>query len=323
MNCVIMDGLVKKIVSSSGLDEEEVKNKVKEKMEEFSGLVSEEGAIHIVAKDLGVELLKKPNRLNIESIVPGMKNIDILGRITSISPVKEFKTDKAFGRLQNIVLGDLTGTIRMTLWNDEITKFKLKEDDVARVKGFVREDNLGNLQISLGKFGSIIKTSEEVAPLGEIPMERKIEKAAIRDLREGHYKEVRAALIQIFQSNPFYEICSVCSLRIKEGKCEQHSDAEPNYGLVVSGIIDDNTESIRAVFFNKNAETILNMKKDDARKNFEMKKDLDVIYKNIDLGEEFIFEGKVRRNQFFDRLEIIVNSVKGVDVKKEIEIMLN
>jgi len=35
---------------------DEIKEQVEDKMEEFEGLVSEEGAIHLVAKDAGVQI---------------------------------------------------------------------------------------------------------------------------------------------------------------------------------------------------------------------------------------------------------------------------
>ena len=42
---------------------------------------------------------------------------------------------------------------------------------------------------------------------------------------------------------------------------------------------------------------------------------------NVSLGTEYILEGKARKNDFFDRLEFVVNNIKSVDVKKEIEML--
>ena len=94
---------------------------------------------------------------------------------------------------------------------------------------------------------------------------------------------------------------------------------KPVWGFVFSGFIDAGTASMRAVFFSDAAEKLLGMSKADAKKIFDRKKKLEAFLSLIPLGKEFLFEGVVRRNNFFDRTEFIVNNVKSVDVKKEIE----
>ncbi len=310
-----------RIASSTGISEDEVMRMIKEKQDELSGLISEEGASHLVAKELGVQLVKKTVMINIGSIVPGMQNVDAVGRVVRIMPAREFKTEKASGKVQNIIIGDATGTVRLSLWNDEIEKYKVTEGAAVRVRGFVKEDNLGNPEIRIGRFGMMAETDEPVPEVKEAPA-RKTERSSIAGLKEGGYKEVRGALLQVFESNPFYEVCSVCGTRIKETKCADH-DAEIDYGMVVSGIADDGTGSIRIVLFGDTAGKLLGMTKNEAKQAFEREKNISAIYKNISLGEEYVFEGKARRNEFFDRLELIVNNVKSVDIKKEIETLLS
>mgnify|MGYP002761548008 CR=1 FL=1 len=68
--------LIDKIVEETDLDEEEVKENIDEKMEEFEGLVSEEGAIHLVAKEAGVQLEKAGDQaLKVENVVPDMRKV--------------------------------------------------------------------------------------------------------------------------------------------------------------------------------------------------------------------------------------------------------
>ncbi len=54
-----LNEIIEKIKEQSGLPEEEIKNKIKEKQRELYGLVSPEGAAHILAKELGIELVKR------------------------------------------------------------------------------------------------------------------------------------------------------------------------------------------------------------------------------------------------------------------------
>ncbi len=323
-----MQDIIKKISADSGLPEEDVMLKIEEKQTELSGLISEEGAAYIVAKELGVNLLRRQEKLHIESLIPGMQNIDIIGKITRVFPAREFSTDRAKGRVMNVIIADNTGSARLSLWNDEIDKFlaSFSIGDVIHVRGYMRESMAGN-EIRLGRFGSMAKSSESI----ELPKtEARAERTSIAELSENMYREVRATLLQVFESNVFYELCPHCKARLKSNEegfiCSEHGIIEPgatDYGIVVSGIIDDGTESIRAVFFNEQAEKVLGMAKKDAKRIFDMKKRLSAVLEHAELGKEYVLSGRVRRNELFDRLELIVNNAGDVDVKKEIEMMLN
>ena len=318
-----MDEIVKRISFASGLGEEEVLAKIEDKKLELSGLISDEGAAYIVAKEIGLDLVQQ-QKLNIESIIPGMQNVDVIGKIMKISPVREFKTEKAQGRVANLTVADETGSARISLWNDEIEKLQeFKEGEVIRIKGYVKEDNMGGPEIRLGRYGMLAKSDEIVK---SVVSRRHTERTTISELREGQFKELRAAIVQAFEGNVFYEICPECKARLKEEteyKCEEHGEVQPEYGIIISGIIDDGSGNIRAVFFNEQAEKLLGMTKMDAKKLFDRKKKLSAVIENVTVGKDFLLAGKVRRNSFFDRLEFVVNDVKDVDIKKEIETALN
>ncbi len=321
----MLNKLIKKISSESGLDEREVMRRIEDKRDELSGLISEEGAAYIVAKELDIAIIKQ-ERLDIAHIISGMQNVDVIGKITKVSPIREFSTEKAKGRVANVTIADSTGSVRVSLWNDEINNIEgLEVNDVVHLRGYVKDDNLGNPEIRLGKYGSIVKSDEEITSIKQT--RRDVERNFIADLAEGGYREIRAPLLQVFESNIFYEICPQCRKRVKlnendEFNCEEHGHTEPEFGLVISGIADDGTGSIRVVFFNENAEKLLGMTSKDAKKLFDRKKKLEEIISLVQLGKEFVFEGRARRNQLFDRLEFIVSNMKPVEIKKEIEMML-
>ncbi|MBI4014746.1 MAG: DUF2240 family protein [Candidatus Aenigmarchaeota archaeon] len=316
--------MVKKISAESGLSEEEIQQKVQEKQEELSGLISEDGAVYIVAKELGIQVMRKKERLYISSIVPGMKSVDIVGKVMRIFPVKEFSSEKGTGKVANIVLGDNTGTVRMSLWNDELEALsEMNVGDVIRVKGFSREGYDGNAELRIGRYGLMQKSTEKIDAVQE--QSHSVERTSIKDLREGYAREVRACIVQMFESNIFYPVCSQCKARLREEsgfKCEEHGEVEPDHGIVLSCIIDDGTGSIRAVMFNEQAEAILGMSKKEAKRLYDMKRDMKNVYANVQIGMDYVFRGKARRNALFDRLEFVVSSVRSVDVKEEVERLL-
>lgn len=325
---LMMDELIAKITKTSNLSEDEIKNMIEEKQLELSGLISEEGAAYLVAKELGIELGRTEERLNIENVIPGMQNVNITGKIARISPVREFKTEKAEGRVANITISDRTGSVRMSLWNDEIEKLTgLAAGDIVNIRGYVKSGYMEQPEIRLGRKGDIIKIeSEEFDDVLVSTYQRTAERSAISELRENMYRSVRAPILQVFESNIFYEVCPECKKRLKEGDegwlCAEHGAVEPEYNIVVSGIIDDGTASLRAVFFTDAAEKLLGITKIEAKKLFDRKKKLEAVLSLVPLGKDFVFEGRVRHNDVFDRLEFIVNNVKDVDIKKEIEMMM-
>jgi replication factor A1 len=159
---VSFEEILKEIVSKSGLSEQKILEKINEKYEEFSGLITKEGAAYIVARDLGIDLsaLERKRRLQIKNIFPGMKNINVIGRVFKISPITEFsRQNGTIGRVCNVFIGDETGFFRLPLWNDQVGNVEdrlVQEGDVVQItNGVARENIFGDIEISLGKYGNI------------------------------------------------------------------------------------------------------------------------------------------------------------------------
>ncbi|MDI6721762.1 MAG: OB-fold nucleic acid binding domain-containing protein, partial [Candidatus Aenigmarchaeota archaeon] len=262
----------------------------------------------------------KMERLNIGNIVAEMQNADIIGKIVGIAE-KEFGSDDKKGRLMSIIIGDETGTIRVVLWNDEIEKMRdFREGDTIQVRGSVKDGMFGP-EIRVGKYGAITRSSEIVTEA--VKRDIVYERSAIKDMREGQYRQIRAPIVQVFEGNIFYEICPICKGKSKEWKCPEHGDIQPDYGLIISGIADDGTGNMRIVAFNDAAEKVIGMSKFEAKRLFDIKKTMKAVTENIRIGKDFLIEGKVSRNALFDRLEFVVNDVKGVDTMKEIEMLMD
>ncbi len=306
----MLPDIIKKISVSAKLSEDEVQRIIEDKRLELAGMVSQEGAAYIVAKELGVQLLRKPERLKLNAVVPGMQNVDIVAKVQRVFPPREFSTPKAKGRVMNVILADETSSARLSLWNEEVARYDITEGDVIHVSGYVKEDNTGGPEIRLGRFGVLQKSDERIA----VPS-RRVERVDITELREGQTKQVRAMIMSIFDSDFFFSICPVCSSSLKGSECSEHGVVEPKQRLVVSGIMDDGTENVRFVAFGDAAEKIAGYKTEDLVK-------MDTVIDKIEIGRELVLGGRVRRNAMFNRLEFIVNDVDGVDVKKEIENLL-
>ncbi len=310
----MLSELVSRIASATNLTDQEVKDRVSAKQAELLGLISPEGAAHLIANELGVSL-KKQERLFIKNLIPGMQSVEVIGRVISVSE-KDYKTEKSSGKLASLLIGDETATIRLVLWNDDIKKIEaIKKNDVVKLRATVNDGIYG---AELRLQGGIVKTDDKI----ELPV-RQSSRTSIVELNQGDFKELRACVVQIFESISFYDVCSQCGVRMKETGCEEHGNIEPKHGVVISGIIDDGTENMRAVFFGENAERIIRMKTEEARSVLMRKFDKAAVLQKVLLGEELIIEGTVKRNKMFDRLEFVVSNIKDVDIKTEIESIMD
>jgi replication factor A1 len=324
--------IIKEVEKVSKLPEEEVKKKIEEKQTELSGLVSLEGAAYIVGKELGVNLLKETRKkeLKIKNVVSGMNSVDLAGRIVDVSERRDFEKGGRSGSVVNLILGDETGTIRLSLWNKEIElvdNLGIKENDVISVANcYVKEDNRGSSELRLGKFGRIEKVEGvDIEIPGVEDFQRGFEEAKLKDisdLKENEYSEVRASLVQLFRRNPFFEVCPECEGRIEKSGdawvCKDHGNVEPKHHMVISGVMDDGSGNMRVVFFRDLAEKVLGEKTEDLKLMSSKQSDPLSIYENLNvLGKEFIIRGRTKKNQFTERTEFIANGVEALDVERE------
>jgi len=317
--------ILKKIKEKANLTDEDINKKILEKQQELSNLVSKEGAAYIIAKELGLDIFQKTKRrLEIKNVVPRLRNLSLTARIVKVFEPKEFKRKNKIGKVANVILGDSSGTIRMSLWDQqtEIVE-KLKSGMAIELFGaYTKENGLGSAEIRLGTKGGIkILEDSDIPPLEKIA-KKEISRQNISNLKEGSMGEIKAALVQLFETNIFFEICPTCGRRVKinDNKfvCAEHGEVKPKKTIVLSGVIDDGTGNIRAVFFRENALKLIGTDIDEALKI------KDSFFENLDvLGKEFIMFGRVRRNKLFGRLEFVVNNIREINMEKEINKVIN
>jgi replication factor A1 len=156
----------------------EFEQKIREKIDEFGGLLSEEGAAFIVASDLGVSLrLKGPcQSLNIEDLVIGMHDICLCARVFCINAISEFQRDSdSTGKIANVEVLDKTGSTRVVLW-DDLASFvlNLNKGDIIEVQGgYIKKGFREGVEIHLipSRRDVIIKVPETNKDLPEYKTE--------------------------------------------------------------------------------------------------------------------------------------------------------
>ena len=85
-------------------------------------------------------------------------NVDVEGTIKEVGEPRSFDRFGKQIRVADALLEDDSGTIKLTLWNDDIDKFKVG-DKVKVTNGYVNEFQ-GEKQLTSGKFGKLEKVGE-------------------------------------------------------------------------------------------------------------------------------------------------------------------
>ncbi|OYT41289.1 hypothetical protein B6U80_01675 [Candidatus Pacearchaeota archaeon ex4484_26] len=310
---------LKRISKESGLEDEEIDKRVKQKQATLGGLVTLEGAALIVANELGIKF--DLQQVKISELMTGMRNVDVLGKIIRIYPIRTYKQrDGQQGKVGSFLIADETGSVRVVLWDTNhialIENGNLKEDQIFLFKkADVRGTDIKELHLS-GK--SAIEKSDK--KIKEVKLTFALSSSKISELKERDRALVRATIVQTFPLR-FFPACPICRKRLAESEgrfyCVVHKEVQPRFLPVFSFYIDDGSANIRAVCFLESAlklfaldeASILNLK--DNQKEQEEREKL--------LGKEFIFEGRTRKNDLFDRMEFVINSVSEVNTDKLIE----
>ncbi|MFA7707754.1 MAG: OB-fold nucleic acid binding domain-containing protein [Candidatus Pacearchaeota archaeon] len=92
--------------------------------------------------------------MSINELKSGQGNVNVQGVITEVGDIRVFNKFGKELRVANAILKDDSGTIKLTLWNDESTKYK-QGDEIKIENGYVNEFQ-GELQLTAGKFGKIV-----------------------------------------------------------------------------------------------------------------------------------------------------------------------
>lgn len=304
--------ILDKISKLSGLDKKELERRVEAKRAKLSGFISKEGAAQIIAAELGISFDNE--KLKLEEVLPGMRKVNVVGKVIRLFPIRTFKTKKGDeAKVANFILADDTSNVKVVLWDTHhislIEDGSIKEQSVVEISSGSMRDN----EIHLGSF-SEFKISDEL--FDKVITDRIMKEKNIADFRVGDATKSRAFIVQTFDPRFFY-VCSECGKKAVSGAegfiCQEHGKVVAEKRALMNLVIDDGTETIRAVVFNEgiagfgmdleNAETLL-------------------VQRAGLLGKEMFFSGNIRLNKFFNRPEFIVDEVKEVvldEVIKELE----
>ena len=309
--------IVEKIQKEKGLSLSEIEVKVKAKLRELSDLISKEGAAYIVANELGVKVFEDFGKktLKINQLMGGIGSLNILGKVVDVYDVREFDKNNRKGKVASLLIGDETGTCRVVLWDTnhikEVENGTIVKDKVIKIKNAYVKENNGFKEIHLGNRATLDLNPEEKITEVKLGYAREVIKKQIKDLVPGEFASISGTIVQAFEPK-FYDACSDCGKKVNENlKCEMHPNASSVKMPIFNFYLDDGTDNIRLVAFRDNATKLIG-NINEIRENPLL---FDEVRLNL-LGMQYMFSGKVTKNEMFDRKEFIINSIEKINVEE-------
>ena len=207
------------------------------------------------------------------------RNVKVVARIMEIEDTREFeRQDGSKGLVRNMTIGDDSGFIAVTLWDDK-TNLPYDINDAIKIQNPRINYNDNRVELSVGNSTNILQPSyNELSALPDIEDLRKelytsktIETLELEDTNvrvTGTFSELNAARILIPK-------CPVCNRTLEDAdveecpNCGELIEDRIKYLLMLPGKLTDETGEIQVTFFNELVEQLIDMKHDDIVELYE------------------------------------------------------
>lgn len=219
------------------------------------------------------------NDRTISQLEENEQNVKLRVRVTNINEVNTFtRTDGRDGRVRSVNVADETGEIQVSLWDDD-TDISFVEGSALIIENPSITSQQNHLRLSITNSSTIRKARQDEAEamlsMREIEAKLFVEKY-IEDIEEedAHIK-VKATIEQINGDKILYAMCPNCNKRITQSEegyicdiCGEKIE-NPDYLMIISCVLQDETGTVSATFFRKQAEDLIGASTQDVIEIFE------------------------------------------------------
>lgn len=185
------------IETKSNLSKEALDAKVRQKMEKFAGLLNEESALLMVGREFGVESSIPKTYHPISSLLANTFGVSVRASVRQMFAPRSFEKNGRLGQTMSLIIGDDSGNIRLTLWNDQVDEARqkgLRDTSILEIDFANVSEYRGQLQLQLAK-----NTPWRILPGNPVPLLPTPLNRLIPDTTVG----VRATLLGIFPVKDF------------------------------------------------------------------------------------------------------------------------
>ncbi|MCA9459348.1 MAG: hypothetical protein KC550_02255 [Nanoarchaeota archaeon] len=326
------DKLLDNLLEKSGKSKEEIGKLVAEKIEELSGLVSEEGAIYIIANELGVRLegdkpKKDADLTKIKEITESRVPVSLMCKVIRKYDRINFSSNAGNeGSVQSCLAGDETGITRLTFWNDKTELLdNIHDGDILKITNAYTRENNNNpdrIDVHYGQYSDLEVNPDGVEIVlpefkggGNIDFTQK----KISELEEGERNVKLIGIITDFDIPRFYLASPKTFKKVlqDDGKYldkDTNEEVEPIKVPIVNVILDDSSGTIAVVGFRDRAEELTKISGEEIialTENIDKYRDFSkkIIGAKVEIG------GNVSINNMTGEKQLLANQIMGVDLK--------
>jgi len=107
--------------------------------------------------------MQKSIDVKISQLTPESRNVNLTVKVLERSEVREFYSQRLGKRLRicNVTVGDESGIIKMTLWNEQVDDFQV--GDTVRITNAHIAIFKGHMKLQIGKHGDYQAIAKEIA----------------------------------------------------------------------------------------------------------------------------------------------------------------
>jgi replication factor A1 len=180
-------------------------------------------------EEVDLDILPRIKPYKIAEIKSDMGEVSMLGAVVDPGMVREFvRKDGGKGQVKTVVLGDETGKIRLTLWNEQAA-MPLEKGETLEIMNCSCKERYGSLEIQTGNYSTVHKSSEKVTFSEKM--------TPIADLKPGM-------------------LCSVCGFVTGLGEVREFQRDDGKAGRVANIYISDETGRIKAALWGENVDLL-------------------------------------------------------------------
>ena len=168
------DLLSKLLENAPELSRSVIEERINEKKDKIgSGYLTDQGALFLVASDLGISLQEsQKTEIELKDLFVGAKEVTLQSRVLNLSPAKQFmKKDGTPFFLRTMTVYDSNSRVSVKLWDEKATLpeiEKLKPGDLVKIiKAYVKSDLTGAPTLNIGS-GATIEPTKSTSDIPQI-----------------------------------------------------------------------------------------------------------------------------------------------------------
>jgi replication factor A1 len=220
------------LAKNPSMSREEFFAMVERKKQESHGLLSDEGAVRLLAQQLaGLSGQSSISDIRISSVQTGLSDATVSGEILLISQLREFqRSDGSVGKLVRVKLRDNSGQLTCVLWDSSaeiIEKEQVGQGSMLRLAhGYTRLGLAGEIEFHLGSRNNIEVLSRTPATPQATDPREVTERPAISTSPETVRVRIRKLQKSRGEKGPAWALC------------------ENEEGLTMAKFWDDNMDAV-------------------------------------------------------------------------------